>query len=505
MERENDAPKPQQFSDFQTPIPECKPLKVKIIQLKGEDGPLYSIVFNLLENAILIEVFDSNDISNTKYLSNLSLENFQKISNFFMQFPKIDEIFSLLEEMQQEEFKIEKNNSQTLDLFLLIEIRKKINKIKINLTEQKKDINKIVLNLCEKIKELNVLKEEIKEIKNVNKLVEEITNLKEKNEKLENIINTINEKLENKIKEDYKIINDLKEENKLLNEKLENINKELENYKKENKKENKILENKINDDKKINNLGEKLDKISTEIETYKKENRNDLIKIYNNVENNKVDIERNKRYINNNNIIFNLNDKIFNELSESYNYITNNRIKIDSNIIKNNFELAQINNGIKHGFSKNIKKIKLLYRCSRDGDYKSKVNEKIVDHNNLLFLIETSENKKFGGFTSLYYKTSGDGQKDDYAFIFSLDNKENYYIIKGKNAVYFSQNGVSFGLTYAGGSEFNIMWYEPCLTGYNSCDDTGSNNCYDYGGRKHILAGKFSFVVLEFEAFEISF
>ena len=70
-------------------------------------------------------------------------------------------------------------------------------------------------------------------------------------------------------------------------------------------------------------------------------------------------------------------------MSESYNYIANNRIKINSNIIKNNFELAQINNGIKHGFSKNIKNIKLLYRCTRDGNYKSTVNEKIVDHNNL--------------------------------------------------------------------------------------------------------------------------
>ena len=34
-------------------------------------------------------------------------------------------------------------------------------------------------------------------------------------------------------------------------------------------------------------------------------------------------------------------------------------------------------------FQKKIKNIKLLYRCTRDGNYKSTVNEKIVDHNNL--------------------------------------------------------------------------------------------------------------------------
>ena len=139
-------------------------------------------------------------------------------------------IFSLLEDIQQEEFKITKNDSEIIEFFLLIEIRKKIKEIKINLKRQKNDINKIVLNICEKLKELNALKDEIKNIKNVNKIAEEITNLREKNEKLENAINVINEKLENKIKDDNKIINDLKEKNKSLTEKLENITKEFENY-----------------------------------------------------------------------------------------------------------------------------------------------------------------------------------------------------------------------------------------------------------------------------------
>ena len=104
------------------------------------------------------------------------------------------------------------------------------------------------------------------------------------------------------------------------------------------------------------------------------------------IDNYKVDIERNKKYINNYNILFNLNDKIFNELSESYNHITNNKILIDSNIIKNNFELAQINNGIKHQLSKNIKNINLLYRCTRDGDSMSQFHSKGDNHNNLFII-----------------------------------------------------------------------------------------------------------------------
>ena len=56
-----------------------------------------------------------------------------------------------------------------------------------------------------------------------------------------------------------------------------------------------------------------------------------------------------------------------------------------------------------------------------------------------------------GGFTSLYYKTSGGNQNDDYTFIFALDNKDNYYIIKGKKAICFTDHCVSFGLLHWGG------------------------------------------------------
>ena len=84
-----------------------------------------------------------------------------------------------------------------------------------------------------------------------------------------------------------------------------------------------------------------------------------------------------------------------------------------------------------------------------------------------------------------------------------MNNKENYYINKGKTALCFDSRGPIFGQTSNNGSEFHIMNSEPCLTAYNSYDDTGKNNCYDYGGRRHVLAGKLQFVVQDFEAFQI--
>ena len=194
---------------------------------------------------------------------------------------------------------------------------------------------------------------------------------------------------------------------------------------------------------------------------------------------------------------------IFNEISESIYYIVSNNILIDSNIIKNKCELAQINDGIKHQLNKNIKKINLLYRCSRDGDSISSFHKNCDNHSNLLFLIETKENRKFGGFTSLRYSQKGGYSRDDNAFIFSLTNKENYYIIKGKTALCLDNRGIIFGQTSNNGSEFHISNSEPCLTADNSFDDTGSNNCYDYGKRKQVLARKKLFTVLDYEVFEL--
>ena len=583
MDQESEAPKANLFSKILTPNSEFKALKVKLSKLKGTDEQIYSTVFYLFEKSIIIETSDINDISSRNYLITLSLEDFHNLNPFFKLYSKIEEIFELLEDMQNDEFKITKISSEIIEFFFLIKIRNKINEIKINLKVQKTDINKIINNICEKLKEFNLIKDEIKKLKNEQNLIEEISNLKEKNEKLENSIgeinekleisikkineklenkikddnkvinelknenkllneklenknkefesyknsiNKINEKLENKIKDDDKVINELKNENKLLNEKLENINKEFENYKNNNKNElNKInerLENKIKDDNKIINelknenrlLNEKLENKNREFENYKNNNKNninknnsDIINIKKDIENNKHAFEKNKNYIKYYNILLNINDKIIYEFSESLNYITNNKILIESNIIKNNFELAQIDNGIKHQLKKNIKKINLLYRCTRDGDDSSYFHSKCDNNSNLLFLIETAENRKFGGFTSLNLQTNGGQKYDDNAFIFSLNNKENYYIIKGKYALYFHDHGINFGQTTNNGSEFHIYDSpsDPCLTKANSYDDTGSSNCYDYGGRSHVLAGKKTFVVKEFETYQISF
>ena len=149
----------------------------------------------------------------------------------------------------------------------------------------------------------------------------------------------------------------------------------------------------------------------------------------------------------------------------------------------------------------------LLYRSTRDGGEAENYHSKCDGHKNLLTLVKTVEGKKFGGFSSLQLKNIEGAQKDDTAFIFSLDKKKNYYIKNGKDAVYFkSGRGPIFGTTYASGSEFNInVDGKNCFKEDSCFDDTGSSCCYDYGEEKHVLAGKKKFQVLDYEVFELEF
>ena len=61
-------------------------------------------------------------------------------------------------------------------------------------------------------------------------------------------------------------------------------------------------------------------------------------------------------------IELNINDEFY----DSFKYIKNNNIKLDT-VITNEYELEQINNGIRRQKKTNIKKMNFLYRSTRDG------------------------------------------------------------------------------------------------------------------------------------------
>ena len=122
--------------------------------------------------------------------------------------------------MNIDEFKIVKNNNEFIELYLLIELRKKRIEIPIKLYISNNDINNIVQNLCKIIQDLKD---------------KEISDMRKTNENMEKQIFDLNkklEKLENKIIEKEKLIEDYKqkinEDINTIDEMKKIINKEKE-------------------------------------------------------------------------------------------------------------------------------------------------------------------------------------------------------------------------------------------------------------------------------------
>ena len=99
----------------------------------------------------------------------------------------------------------------------------------------------------------------------------------------------------------------------------------------------------------------------------------------------------------------------------------------------NNYEfiLKEIEN--KNG---KIKELKLIYRASRDGDSINNCFVKSDGIQNIILLIKTHNNTRFGGFTKVGFKKSSNNRyKDNSAFVFSFDRKKIYPVKKYKDAI----------------------------------------------------------------------
>ena len=226
------------------------------------------------------------------------------------------------------------------------------------------------------------------ELKNeINRLIEEIKRLRNNIEILTN---------ENKILKENcgKFINNNTEIN-MLKQENERIIKEYENLKQLNEKE-------FEDYK---NIKEK------EIEQLKKE-------INNLIRNNQQVIT--SKNINEQNIIKNKETETYTEI-------------VKGNIIHNTSELELIAKKINNENQKIV--LNLLYKATVDSDKASAFHEKCDSVNSSLVLVETTNGKRFGGFTKCSWAGNSIDKKDDSAFIFSLDKMKIYDIIPGEDAI----------------------------------------------------------------------
>ena len=147
------------------------------------------------------------------------------------------------------------------------------------------------------------------------------------------------------------------------------------------------------------------------------------------------------------------------------------------------------------------KKVKLLYRASRDGDKANNFYEKCENQGPTLTLVLTTTQRKFGGYTSLSWtrpKEDFKYYKDENAFLFSLNKKKKYFTkTKGdsKGVCMYKDKGPAFGK----GNDFVI--FDGCTTNTNSY----SNCPYTYKTvRNELLGGQYNFQVKDYEVYSVN-
>ena len=136
-----------------------------------------------------------------------------------------------------------------------------------------------------------------------------------------------------------------------------------------------------------------------------------------------------------NNEIMNLKNKVnqleilVNNLLVFKNDITGKiMIKINSKIVDSYFYILLIKNWINdiNNDSSKIIKTKILYKLSKDGDSIDTFHQKCDNNSPTLLLVETTNGRKFGGYTTCVWSVNKGGKKDGKTFLFSLDEKKMY-------------------------------------------------------------------------------
>ncbi len=149
------------------------------------------------------------------------------------------------------------------------------------------------------------------------------------------------------------------------------------------------------------------------------------------------------------------------------------------------------------------KKVKLLYKASKDGDKADNFYAKCENKGPTLTLILTTNQRKFGGYTSLSWKRPVNDDpvyyKDENAFIFCLNKKKKYCLRneqdrREKAICMYKNNGPAFG----GGNDFVV--FNECCKNSNSY----SNCPYSYKTvRNELNGGNYNFQVKDYEVYSV--
>ena len=299
---------------------------------------------------------------------------------------------------------------------------------------------------------------------------------KEVNDTIKDICNEINlmrektEKFEKNIEK--KIDDEIKEQNNKFVE-------EIKNLKEENKKlldEMKTLKDEVNGIRQIKDELKTINELKNENNIFKEENkylREELEKLMQ--------------------IVSPLNYKMRNMYNRS------NLFDI------NEFEMVKLEIEKKKGQS--VKGLKKIYQATIDGGECSIFHKKCDNIPNTLTVIKSAGYRRFGGFTTAEWDTSGKFKDDKNSFLFSLDRLRIYSYKNNGKAIYCHKDfGPTFGAGYTikiGGNPLNekkLYTYEffPDGCSYNFNHDTSALSESGKGSNSSIYA-------MDYEVFEVVF
>jgi hypothetical protein len=136
----------------------------------------------------------------------------------------------------------------------------------------------------------------------------------------------------------------------------------------------------------------------------------------------------------------------------------------------------------------------LLYRASEDKDRSIIFHKKCEQAQTTLALIETKKGFRFGGYTKRTWRGASVQKNDNDAFIFTLNKRQIFNIIRGKNAIGCYDD---FGPFFIGG--FKI--FDNAFKNGGVCHTRGLN--YETSEDYELTQGEEKFQVNEIEVYEI--
>ena len=145
----------------------------------------------------------------------------------------------------------------------------------------------------------------------------------------------------------------------------------------------------------------------------------------------------------------------------------------------------------------------LIYKLNKRNGSAKKFHEYCDGKKNVLVLILTTKNARFGGYTSVGFDSISDYKYDNNAFVFSLDKQKIYNIKRGKYAI---SNNESYGPCFIGANNghgyFNIYIGNNFYLDNNNTGNN-DNNSYEISRDYELNNGEKNFKINKLEIFQV--